>query len=517
MAARQRIARLSDETIPLREQIVARTQEQVNYMLVGVFDLIRAKQDEYDAYQLYLEAIRDYWLARIDLCARGRRPSAGRSARFARRCAGGSGGCFEYVGPPPRRTMMKMVGRRSVLGALSALTAMPLFGSARAAAAPSDAADRTAPRATGPRRRAAGHRPVVTPNGRSLPWKLVGGAKEFHLVAEEFEHEFAPGCVAKCWGYNGSTPGPTIEAVEGDRVRILVTNRLKEPTTIHWHGLILPNGMDGVGGLNQPDIQPGETYAYEFTLKQAGTHMYHPHADEMVQMAFGMMGFFIIHPKDGEPEPVDRDFAIMLHNWALHPGTYRPDPAVMLDFNLWTFNSKVFPATAPLVVRLNERVRFRIGNLSMYNHPIHIHGHRFWVTGSDGDRWPKSAWRSEVTEIVGVGQMRDFEFVADNPGDWAFHCHMSHHTMNAMGHTRAQHDRRRSERRRRTDPLDVAGLYGDGRNRHVRARRDGHAGTREHVADDDGHRTPTSPTTSTRTTTRPRSRTSSRSPRVSTR
>jgi manganese oxidase len=170
-------------------------------------------------------------------------------------------------------------------------------------------------------------------------------------------------------------------------------------------------------------------------LKQAGTHMYHPHADEMVQMAFGMMGFFIIHPKDGEPEPVDRDFAIMLHNWALHPGTYRPDPAVMLDFNLWTFNSKVFPATAPLVVRLNERVRFRIGNLSMYNHPIHIHGHKFWVTGSDGDRWPKSAWRSEVTEIVGVGQMRDFEFVADNPGDWAFHCHMSHHTMNAMGHT----------------------------------------------------------------------------------
>ena len=325
---------------------------------------------------------------------------------------------------------MKMVGRRSVLGALSALTAMPLFGSQRTAAeSPVAAPDGTtaAPR--------GGHRPVVTPNGRSLPWKLVGGAKEFHLVAEEFEHEFAPGCVAKCWGYNGSTPGPTIEAVEGDRVRILVTNRLKEPTTIHWHGLILPNGMDGVGGLNQPDIQPGETYAYEFTLKQAGTHMYHPHADEMVQMAFGMMGFFIIHPKDGDPDPVDRDFAIMLHNWALHPGTYRPDPAVMLDFNLWTFNSKVFPATAPLVVRLNERVRFRIGNLSMYNHPIHIHGHKFWVTGSDGDRWAKSAWRSEVTEIIGVGQMRDFEFVADNPGDWAFHCHMSHHTMNAMGHT----------------------------------------------------------------------------------
>lgn len=281
---------------------------------------------------------------------------------------------------------------------------------------------------------ARGYVPVQTPNGRTLPWKMVNGAKEFHLVAEEFEHEFAPGCKAKCWGYNGSTPGPTIEAVEGDRVRILVSNHLKEWTTVHWHGLILPNGMDGVGGLNQPHIKPGETYAYEFTLKQAGTHMYHPHADEMVQMAYGMMGFFIIHPKGGYEEPADRDFAIMLHNWALHPGTYRPDPAVMQDFDLWTFNSKVYPATAPVVVRQGDRVRIRIGNLSMWNHPIHIHGHKFWITGSDGDRWPKSAWRSEVTEIVGVGQMRDFEFVADNPGDWAFHCHMAHHTMNAMGH-----------------------------------------------------------------------------------
>ncbi len=323
-----------------------------------------------------------------------------------------------------------MVARRSLLSAFSALTTLPLFSSVRAAG-PSDKEMSEG----GPQRRGEAARvPVVTPNGRTLPWKWVDGAKEFHLVAEEVDHEFAPGCVAKCWGYNGSTPGPTIEAVEGDRVRILVTNHLKEWTTVHWHGLILPNGMDGVGGLNQPDIKPGETYAYEFTLKQAGTHMYHPHADEMVQMAFGMMGFFIIHPKEAEPEPVDRDFAIMLHNWALHPGTYRPDPAVMQEFDLWTFNSKVFPATAPIVVRLNQRVRIRIGNLSMWNHPIHIHGHKFWVTGSDGDRWPKSAWRSEVTETVGVGQMRDFEFVADNPGDWAFHCHMAHHTMNAMGH-----------------------------------------------------------------------------------
>ena len=281
--------------------------------------------------------------------------------------------------------------------------------------------------------RDARYTPVRTLNGWTLPHRMVDGVKEFHLVAEAIEHEFAPGSRAKCWGYNGTTPGPTIEAVEGDRVRIYVTNRLPEHTTIHWHGILLPSGMDGVGGLSQPQIQPGETYVYEFTLKQHGTHMYHPHADEMVQIAVGMMGMLIIHPKNGEPEAINRDYVILLHNWALHPGTYRPDPSVMQDFDLWTFNSKVFPAIEHMVARTGERVRVRVGNLSMWNHPIHMHGVQFLVTGSDGGRWPRNQWRSEVTEIVGVGQTRDLEFIAV-PGDWAFHCHMSHHTMNAMGH-----------------------------------------------------------------------------------
>ena len=275
--------------------------------------------------------------------------------------------------------------------------------------------------------------PVRTLNGWTLPHRMRDGVKEFHLVAEEVEHEFAPGCTAKCWGYNGTTPGPTIEAVEGDHVRIYVTNRLPEHTSIHWHGVLLPSGMDGVGGLSQPHIAPGETFAYEFTLRQHGTHMYHPHADEMVQLAVGMMGMFIIHPKNGEPEPIDRDYCFLLHSWALHPGTYRPDPAVMQAFDLWTFNSKVFPAIDPLLARTGERVRVRIGNLSMWNHPMHMHGVRFQVTGGDGGRWPTQQWRSEVTELISVGQTRDLEFIAV-PGDWAFHCHMSHHTMNAMGH-----------------------------------------------------------------------------------
>ena len=279
-----------------------------------------------------------------------------------------------------------------------------------------------------------GARALRTLNGQSLAWKMVDGAKEFHLRAGAIEHEFAPGSRAKCWGYNGTTPGPTLEAVEGDRVRVLVTNELPEPTSVHWHGILLPNGMDGVSGLNQAEIAPGETWAYEFTLRQHGTHMYHPHADEMTQMAFGMMGMFIVHPRVPTQPRVDRDFAFLLHNWALRPGTYRPDPSIMTDFNLWTFNSRVYPGIDPLVVGLGERVRLRIGNLSMYNHPIHLHGHRFWVTGSDGGRWPQALWRPEVTEIIGVGQTRDLEFIADNPGDWSLHCHMAHHTMNAMGH-----------------------------------------------------------------------------------
>lgn len=287
----------------------------------------------------------------------------------------------------------------------------------------------------GGRRHAGGsYTPVVSPSGATLPFTMKDGVKEFHLIAEEVEWEFAPGMIVKCWGYNGRTPGPTLEAVEGDRVRILVTNRLPEHTTIHWHGLLLPSGMDGVGGLSQPHIQPGETYVYEFTLRQHGTQMYHPHADEMVQMAVGMMGMFIIHPRrPTEPVP-DRDFAVMLHEWAIHPGTYRPDPAVMLDFNIFTMNGRIFPAIDPLVVQTGDLVRVRFGNLSMDQHPMHLHGYSFEIVGTDGGRIPTAGRWPQTTVAVPVGSTRDIEFVAEYPGDWALHCHKSHHTMNAMGH-----------------------------------------------------------------------------------
>ena len=279
------------------------------------------------------------------------------------------------------------------------------------------------------------YRPVFTPNGATLPFAVVGGVKVMHLIASEFDHEFAAGLTAKCWGYNGRTPGPTIEAVEGDRLRIYVTNRLPAATTVHWHGAILPSGMDGVSGLSQSPIAPGETFKYEFTLRQHGTLMYHSHYDEMTQQGMGLMGMFVIHPRRPRGEMPDRDFALMLSEWAIPVGAARPNTNEMTDFNVLTFNSKAFPGTQPLVVKTGDRVRIRIGNLSaMDHHPIHFHGYNWLVTETDGGTIPPAGRWPETMLFVPVGSTRTVEFVARYPGDWAMHCHMSHHGMNQMGH-----------------------------------------------------------------------------------
>ena len=281
------------------------------------------------------------------------------------------------------------------------------------------------------------HQPhaVVTPNGSTMPWRTVGGVKVGHLIAQAFEHEFAPGLRAECWGYNGTTPGPTIEATEGDHVRIYVTNRLPEPTTLHWHGVPVPNGMDGVAGLTQRPIAPGETYKYEFVFKQAGSFMYHPHFDEMTQMAMGMAGMIVVHPRVAHAPRVDRDFVLMTSEWKIQPGTRRINPVEMTEFNVMTFNSKAFPGTDALLVGRGERIRIRIGNLSaMSHHAIHLHGASFKVTATEGGFISESAQWPGNTVLVPVGAVRVVEFVADAPGDWPLHCHMTHHIMNQMGH-----------------------------------------------------------------------------------
>ena len=329
-----------------------------------------------------------------------------------------------------------MKTRRNFLSSTGALLGAALVTRAQAAGipeAPSQNHANTQPPLIPPNGPA--YNPVVTLNGWTLPWRMKNGWKEFHLVAEPVVREIAPGMKANLWGYNGQSPGPTIEVVEGDKVRIFVTNKLPEHTSVHWHGQRLPNGMDGVTGLNQPGIKPGQTYVYEFVPQRPGTFMYHPHADEMMQMAMGMMGFWVTHPKDPTLHRVDRDFVFLLNAYDIEPGSYTPKVSTMLDFSLWTFNSRAFPGIDPIVARKGDRVRIRVGNLTMTNHPIHLHGHEFEVTGTDGGWIPKTARWPEVTTDVAVGQMRAIEFDATAPGDWAFHCHKSHHTMNAMGHT----------------------------------------------------------------------------------
>jgi FtsP/CotA-like multicopper oxidase with cupredoxin domain len=272
--------------------------------------------------------------------------------------------------------------------------------------------------------------PVETPDLPDLPWKLVNGAKEFHLHAQPVKRELLPGQAMNHWGYNGTMPGPTIQVTEGDRVRIVLHNELPEPTSLHLHGLELPVAMDGVPHVVQNPVKPGETFVYELTVHQTGTYFYHAH--EAMQEAIGMVGLFIIHPKAAYTPAVDQDFALITQEFDIQGAADTPDTTSM-TFHWLTVNGRCGPYITPLVVRLGNRVRIRILNFSsMDHHPIHVHGHTFWVTGTEGGRIPESAWIPGNNVLVGVAQVREFEFVANNPGDWVMHCHMFHHMMNHM-------------------------------------------------------------------------------------
>jgi hypothetical protein len=232
------------------------------------------------------------------------------------------------------------------------------------------------------------------------------------------------------WGFNDSMPGPTIEAVEGDRVRIVVHNELPESTSIHWHGLEVPIAMDGVHGLTQEPIPPGKTFVYEFTLHQHGAFFYHSHGP--MQEGMGMAGLFLIYPRSAYEPVVDHDFALLIQEWAILPNNTVPN-TMSMEFNFFTLNGRSGPYATPLVVRLGDRVRIRFLNMSAIDHhPMHLHGHTFWVTGTEGGRIPESAWIPGNNVLVGVAQVREVEFIANNPGDWMIHCHMFHHMVNHM-------------------------------------------------------------------------------------
>lgn len=277
---------------------------------------------------------------------------------------------------------------------------------------------------------ADGPAPFVAPDLDKLPWEMNNGAKEFHLVCQPVEREFLPGYHMNVYGFNGSMPGPTIEIQQGDRVRFVVTNELTEHSVVHWHGFELPVQFDGSDTLTQNPIKPGGTAVYEFDVHESGTFFYHSHVP--MQEAFGMVGWIIVHPKVPFDPPVDRDFGLIFQNFFIAPNQTVADSWKM-DWNWHTINGRSGPYATPLVVKHGERVRIRIMNFSpMQHHPIHIHGHTFWITGHEGARCPKSAWVPRNTELIGIAQATDFEFIANNPGDWMMHCHMVHHMMNHM-------------------------------------------------------------------------------------
>jgi FtsP/CotA-like multicopper oxidase with cupredoxin domain len=271
--------------------------------------------------------------------------------------------------------------------------------------------------------------PVEVPDVPLLPWKMEGNVKVFHLVPEVVKWQLIPGKDIYGWGYNGSVPGPTIEVNEGDRVRIHVTNKLPEGTSMHWHGLEVPPSQDGVPFLNQPMIEPGQTFTYEFSIHQNGTFFYHSHM--AMQEMMGMIGFFIVHPKRPYAPKVDRDFGLVLQEWALLPNNPIPNTLAM-EFNWLTINGRSGPHSTPMLVRQGERVRIRMINMGMDHHPMHIHGNQFYVTGTEGGRAPESTWFPHNTVLVGVAQARDVEFDAVYVGDWMLHCHLPHHMMNQM-------------------------------------------------------------------------------------
>ena len=276
----------------------------------------------------------------------------------------------------------------------------------------------------------AGPAPFVAPDLEKLPWKMVNGAKEFHLVPMAVQREFLPGYYMNVFGYNGSMPGPTIEVTQGDRVRIVVTNELPEDTFVHWHGFELPVQYDGAATLTQNPIKPGKSMVFEFDIHEEGTFFYHSHVP--MQEAFGQVGFFIVHPKKVFDPPVDRDFGLLFQNFHIGP-TQTVSDSWAMDWNWHTINGRSGPYTTPLVCKHGERVRVRLLDFSpMQHHPVHMHGHTFWVTGHEGARIPSSAWVPRNTELIAVAQASDFEFIANNPGDWIFHCHMVHHMMNHM-------------------------------------------------------------------------------------
>ncbi|MBN2981766.1 multicopper oxidase family protein [Cohnella algarum] len=321
---------------------------------------------------------------------------------------------------------------------------------------------------------------TVTPTGQIHEYKLEAKPARWKLVS---------GVETDAYTYNGTVPGPTIRAKEGDTIRVILKNSLSDETSIHWHGLHVPNAMDGVPAFTQQAIKPGETFTYEFTANHAGTYMYHPHFNSIEQIDKGMYGLLIIDPQNPETIKYDREYSMIFGGWNIpdqttapqngqensmpdmadmpgmskgtpgpikqkgnvrkmikqglkdkasdqgmdmpseEPGDNAGSTVMGMNYNYWTINGKSFPDTSPLNVKFGDVVRIRMANISNGIHPMHLHGHDFRVVAQDGHPFANPQILNTLT--VNPGETYDVDFIADNPGEWVFHCHELHHTTNA--------------------------------------------------------------------------------------
>lgn len=270
-----------------------------------------------------------------------------------------------------------------------------------------------------------------TEGGQPLEFREENGVKVFELTAKAVEWQILDDVTVTAFTYNGTVPGPMIRVTEGDQLRIVVRNELADPTTIHWHGVEVPNAMDGIPDITQEPIQPGETFTYEFIAKPAGTFMYHSHFEGDVQVGAGLYAPFIIDPKEPESDPPAVDKTLMISEWLVRNGqTYAAMPMSGMEPNFFTINGKAFPATETITVKKGERVRLRLAGIGQFVHPMHLHGVPFQIVATDGHPVPEGARLTKDTVSIAPGERYDIEFVATAPGQWMLHCHILHHTTN---------------------------------------------------------------------------------------
>ena len=282
--------------------------------------------------------------------------------------------------------------------------------------------------------------PITAPNlqpateaqgGQPLEYREENGVKVFELTTKAVQWPILEDVSVTAFTYNGTMPGPMIRVTEGDQVRIIVKNELPDATTVHWHGVEVPNAMDGVPGVTQDPIEPGESFTYEFTAKPAGTFMYHSHFEGDVQVSAGLYAPFIIDLKEPEANPPAVDKVLMISESLMRGGqTLAPMPMSGMEPNFFTINGKAFPSTETITVKKGERVRLRLIGIGQFIHPMHLHGFPFEIVATDGHPVPEGARLIKDTVSVAPGERYDIEFTATETGQWVLHCHILHHTTN---------------------------------------------------------------------------------------